>query len=85
MASLIGKGRGRRPSPLQYLFPNNDWFDQVPRLIAHHKECFFDVIPAPKNMGNFLMEIEAPACYKTCQFLHAQPSARHESAGNGFV
>lgn len=55
-------------------------------LSRNHKERFFDVIHAFKDVGDFLMEIEATARQGSRQFFHAQPSARQrETAGNGLV
>ena len=82
---LDGKRRAPSPPLCCLLFPNDDRFDEIPRFIAHHKERFFDVIHAFKDVGDFLMEIEATARDKARQFFHAQPSARHETAGNGLV
>ena len=52
MASWMEK-EGPIPPLCCLLFPNDDRFDEIPRFIAHHKERFFDVIHAFKDVGDF--------------------------------
>ena len=64
---------------------HHDRLDQVARLVLHQHQRLLDVLEALEAMRQQLARVTASGGQKRGQLLHAQPSARHQAAGDRLV
>ena len=71
--------------PVRVLIDNHNRLDEVARLVAHAEQRLLKVFPAVIEMCDLGMEVKTAGGNEAGELLHAQTSARHQTAANVLV